>query len=164
MTFRSGRVISAAVVIALGLAAAHATPATSASPRWIVFSASKDGTTPAQLFRVQTDGAGVTQVTTGSLPATDPAFAPDGKRIVFVRLGSGIFSVNLDGTGLHRLTSGTRDSFPAWSPDGKRIAFLRPTKAVWAVYVLPASGGKQRRLPQAPSAGRPQWTVDGKSL
>jgi Tol biopolymer transport system component len=154
------------LAVTFGLAAAHAAPRASAAVRWIVFSAQVDGTGigPAQLFRIDTTGAGIQQVTTGSLPATDPAFAPDGARVVFVRLGSGIFRVNLDGSGLHRLTSGTRDSFPVWSPDGKRIAFLRPFEAAWRIYVMPAAGGKQQLLPLAPAAGRPTWSADSKSL
>jgi hypothetical protein len=157
-------IVGVVVVVALVFAAVQATASTSAAPRWIVFSASKDGTAPAQLYRVETTGTGAEPITTGNLPATNPAFAADGKRLVFTRLGSGIFRINLDGTGLHRLTSGARDSFPAWSPDGKRVAFLRPTKAAWAVFTVPPSGGTPHRLQQAPSSGRPQWTADGKTL
>lgn len=146
------------------LVVVHAAPGASTPPRSIVFAAHPDGTGPAQLFRVQTTGDDLAQMTMGKLPATAPAFSPDGKRIGFVRLGSGIFRVNLDGTGLRRLTSGIRDSYPAWSPDGKRIAFLRPYRAQWRVHVMSASGSGQRRLPQAPPAGRPTWTADGKGI
>jgi hypothetical protein len=148
----------------IALLVAHAAPGAPAPPRAIVFSAHPDGTGPAQLFRVQTTGEGLAQITTGRRPATAPAFSPDGKQIAFVRLGSGIFQVNLDGSGLHRLTSGTRDSYPVWSQDGKRIAFVRPHRAQWRVHVMSASGRGQRRLPQAPPAGRPSWTANGKGI
>ena len=165
MGSRSKRTILGAIAAAgLAFAVVQATAGTSAAPRWIVFSASKDGSAPAQLYRVQTTGSGLEPITTGKLPATNPAFSADGKKLVFTRLGSGVFRVNLDGTGLHRVSSGGRDSFPAWSPDGKRVAFLRPTKAAWAVFVVSASGGKARRLPQAPSSGRLQWTTNGKFI
>ena len=125
-----------ASVFALALAVAHAAPGASTSPRWIVFSAHPDGSGTAQLFRVQTTGEGLEQITTGAQPATAPAFSPDGTRIVFSRLGAGIFRVNLDGTGLRRLSSNIRDAHPVWSPDGKRIVFLRPYQAQWRVYVM----------------------------
>lgn len=157
------RTVLAGVAGALALAAAQAAPG-AGSTRTLVFSATPSGTQAAQLFRVQTDGSGLKQLTTGSAPATDPAFSADGKKLAFVRLGSGIYRVNLDGSGLKRLTSGSRDSYPSWSPDGARIVFLRPTKARWSVFVMPASGGKQRLLAHAPPAGRPQWARDGKSI
>ena len=156
--------IIGASVFAVALAVAHAVPGASTPPGSIVFSAHPDGAGPAQLFRVQTTGEGLAQITTGRLSATAPAFSPDGKRIVFVRQGSGIFRMNLDGTGLRRLTSNVRDTYPVWSPDGKRIAFLRPYRAQWRVYVMSASGGGQHLLPQAPPAGRPSWTADNRGI
>src|SRR5581483_58789 len=95
------------------------------------------------------------------LPSEAPAFSPNGKRIAFTRLGAGIFSMNVNGTGLRRLTTNGRDSSPAWSPDGKKIVFLRPTVNAWTVYVMAASGAGERRLRQAPPAGRPSWTGRG---
>lgn len=166
MTWSRWAILSASVfalAIAAALAVAVAVPGAS-TPRWIVFSAHQNGAGPAQLFRVQTTGAGLEQITTGSKAATEPAFSPDGRRIVFARLGSGIFRMNVDGTGLRRLTSGARDIYPVWSPDGKRIAFLRPYRAQWRVSVMSASGGGQRRLALAPPAGRPSWTPNGTAI
>ncbi len=161
---RIRRVTLAVAIAALGIAATQAVASSAATTRWIVFSAEPEGTGLPQLFRVQTTGEGIQQITTGVKPATQPAFSPDGKRIVFVRLGSGIFGANQDGTGLYRLTSGHRDNYPVWSRDGKRIAFLRPYRSQWRVYVMAASGSGQRRLPQAPPAGRPSWSANSKSI
>ena len=131
---------------------------------WIVFSAVPKGIGPTQLFRVRTDGQGLEQITTGRLSATAPAFSPNGKQIVFSRLGSGLFRVSLDGSGLRRLTSGSRDSQPVWSPNGKQIAFLRPYRTGWRVAVLPAVGGVPHPLPKAPPAGRPSWIENGRAI
>jgi Tol biopolymer transport system component len=160
------RAIHGAVVLVfvLAAAAAHAASGASTASRFIVFSAVPNGLGPAQLFRVETTGAGLEQITTGSKPASEPAFTANGTQIVFARLGSGIFRVNVDGTGLQRLTSGVRDNYPVMSPNGKLIAFIRVHRSQWRVYVMSAAGGAQRRLPQAPPAGRPSWTANGKSI
>jgi Tol biopolymer transport system component len=157
-------IVLGAAIPALAVAAANGARSAVLPGGWIVFAAQEGSTAPSQLFRIRVTGEGLEPITTGRSPATDPAFSPDGTRLVFARLGSGIFGVNLDGTGLHRLTSGTRDTYPVWSPDGKRIAFVRPYHAEWRLYVMSASGGGQRLLPLAPSAGRPSWTRDGKSI
>jgi Tol biopolymer transport system component len=150
--------------VAVGVAAAHAAAGASDPTQWIVFSALPKGLPPAQLFRVQTNGTGLEQITTGKNFATAPAFSPNGQQVVFVRLGLGIFVMNLDGGGLHRLTGGGRDQFPVWSPDGKRIAFLRVYKNEWRLYVMSPSGSGQRRLPHALPGARPSWTADSKSI
>jgi Tol biopolymer transport system component len=164
MASTRSRVLAAALAgVAVALVAAAATRGAT-GPRWIVFSADPGGTGVSQLFRVQTTGAGVQQITTGGLPAVSPSFSPSGTRIAFTRLGSGLFAVNLDGKGLKRLTSNGRDSYPAWSPDGKRIAFVRIVGIQWRLFTMSADGRDQRRLPQAPPSGRPTWTGDSKSI
>jgi TolB protein len=60
-----------------------------------------------------------------------PQFSPDGKRLVFERQnirarpknGHGTYVVNLDGTGLHRVTPWRlrAGDHPDWSPDGRLI-------------------------------------------
>src|SRR3954462_15728840 len=94
--------LSSLAALAAGLALAASAGAATA-PRWIVFSATSSGHINAQLYRIQTSGDGLKQLTTGSYPSFAPNFSPDGKRIVFARTGVGILSVNLDGTGLRRL-------------------------------------------------------------
>jgi Tol biopolymer transport system component len=151
-------------LVVLGVAAASAASGASTPVRWIVFSALPKGLPPAQLFRVQTNGTGLEQITTGTNIATSPAFSPDGQRIVFARLGLGIFVMNLDGSGLRKLSGGTRDQFPVWSPDGKHVAFLRVYKSEWRLYVMSPSGSAQRRLVLALPGGRPSWTADSKLI
>lgn len=145
-----------AAALVLGLAGRAATPV-----RWIVFSATPPGEHVDQLYRIQSSGGGLQQLTKGAYPSDDPSFSPNGTRIAFARGGVGILTMNPDGSGLHRVTTNGRDSFPAWSPDGKRIAFVRPVGTKWRVYVASSAGDAPRRLAQAPPAGRPSWTKAG---
>jgi TolB protein len=151
-------------LVVLGVASAHASADVDASGSWIVFSALPKGLPPAQLFRVETTGAGLEQLTTGTAIASEPAFSPDGKRVVFTRLGQGIFVVNLEGSGLRQLTKGNQDHFPVWSPNGRHIAFLRVVGKAWRLFLINPSGAGLHRLPEAPPAGRPTWTADSKSI
>src|SRR5256714_4371031 len=58
---------------------------------------------------------------------TTPSWSPDAKQLVFTGYDGGIsdlFVVNVDGSGLHRLTNDKyADLQPSWAPDGKTIAF-----------------------------------------
>jgi Tol biopolymer transport system component len=58
---------------------------------------------------------------------TTPSWSPDGKELVFTGYDGGIsdlFVVNVDGSGLHRLTNDKyADLQPSWAPDGRTIAF-----------------------------------------
>src|SRR5713101_3058907 len=154
------RIVLVAFAVALAIATA-ATAGASADQRWIVFSADPAGLNFEQLYRIHPAGDGLRQLTTGGYSSIAPAFSPDGKRIAFARLGVGILTMNVDGTGLRRLTTNGRDSFPAWSPDGSHIAFVRPYKAEWRINTMSSSGAVERRLRQAPPSGRPSWTAGG---
>ena len=101
------------VLAAVAATVGHAGSSAPAAQRWIVFAAHPNGGPgPLQLVRVRVDGTGLSQITTGSKSAIEPDFSPDGKSIAFARLGSGIFRMNADGSGLRRLTSGRARRLP----------------------------------------------------
>ena len=72
-------------------------------------------------------GGGPPAIVTAQEPISDPSISPDGKRLAFTVNGDGLFDgpsiyvMNLDGSGLQRLASG---SGPQWSPDGNWIAYV----------------------------------------
>jgi TolB protein len=80
---------------------------------------------------------------------TQPAFSPDGRRIVFVSDRDGnpeLYALDSQGgANVVRLTfDPAADMDPCWSPDGSRIAFTsaRSGAAFRGLYVMPASGGR----------------------
>ncbi|HET9712429.1 MAG TPA: DPP IV N-terminal domain-containing protein, partial [Pyrinomonadaceae bacterium] len=106
---------------------------------------------------------------------SNPAISPDGRQIVFTRSWvdkvkdervSNLWIVDVDGTRVRELTSGTwRDSQPVWSPDGKRIAFLSDrggTDQLHVLWVDTRETSQLTHLDQAPSGIN--WSPDGKLI
>lgn len=96
-----------------------------------------------------------------------PAFSPDGTKLVFARntsSGRAIYTMNLNGTGVHRLAEKPDVLFdnPAWSPDGSKIAFERNEK----LWVMNADGTNKKKVTTEPSQGeeQPDWSPDGSEI
>ncbi len=87
--------------------------------------------TSLELFVMNADGTGLTQVTALEGASFAPFFTPDGKRIIFSSNHHNprgrdfeLWLVNVDGTGLERVTFNPAfDGFPMFSPDGTRLVF-----------------------------------------
>jgi len=118
-----------------------------------------------RLFVMQANGARVQRLTHDNGCYSEPAWSPDGRRLVFEREGAGgpsIWTMNVNGTRLHRLTRGALDTSPAWSPDGKTIAFARYTGS-GAIWLMDADGTNKRQLttPRGEGDDQPDWSPDG---
>lgn len=118
------------------------------------------------------DGGGLTRIIGAPDGMVDApiAWSPDGQQIAFGTTDFGnctkqsaIYVVNVDGTGLHRVTPwGFCDDDGSWSPDGTRIAFVKDNGDIFTVH---PDGSGLAQLPLATSvrafAGDVAWSPDG---
>ncbi|HLV80906.1 MAG TPA: hypothetical protein VKT32_11520 [Chthonomonadaceae bacterium] len=90
--------------------------------------------TTLDLYVMDADGSHVRQLTddrAANIANFAPSWTPDGKALVFAsnrddpqRRKFEIYKINLDGTGLERITYGGQfDGFPCFSPDGKQFVW-----------------------------------------
>jgi hypothetical protein len=82
-----------------------------------------------EIYAVNADGTGLTNLTNNASHEWAPTWSPDGKQIDFESerdRNREIYVMNADGSGQTRIThSSGSEHTPAWSPNGTRIAFER---------------------------------------
>lgn len=132
------------------------------------------------IYTMPANGGKLRRVTHPGAPFSDykPRFSPDGSHLSFTRARgtadhapAALFTMRLDGSGLHRLTSySLRVDDSDWSPDGKRIvveAYPNPD-AYGDIYVVGAAGGSPVNLTQNPTnhagSADPAWSPDGTEI
>jgi len=115
------------------------------------------------------------QVTSGDSNHAGPEFAPEGGRLLALRDGDELLSIDVD-SGDQTVVARGNLAFSsvfagagqyAWSPDGEWIAFLAwPNGEFGNVHVVSAEGGQARPVSFVPNvfSGGVTWSPDGRSL
>jgi TolB protein len=118
------------------------------------------------LFVTNADGTGLAPIARPRASAGEmlPTWSPDGTRLAYVDYNEDIYTMNLDGSNVTRLTQNAKRNLdPAWSPDGKQIAFTSNRAGDLEIYVMNADGSNQRRVLRAEQQDtHPTWSPDGK--
>ncbi|NDJ75364.1 MAG: hypothetical protein GYB65_03815 [Chloroflexi bacterium] len=147
---------------ALGAQVVH--PAWSPDGARIAFASDASG--DMEIYTINTDGTGLTNLTEN--PATDesPTWAPDSGRLAFQSDRDGdteLYVMAADGTNPARLTTSPgADRNPVWSPDGMRIAFLSERNNNSDIFVVDHNGTNLVQLSSTRYDDRnPAWSPDG---
>lgn len=174
---RRGALIATALAIAVPLTlgaaqnAGAAGTSGAAGDHPIVFARYTSAAPVEDLYAVSTAGGTPVKLThTSTVSDVMPTWSPDGKRVAFVRYGSGgaidgIWTMKTTGDDLKAVpgTKGATD--PAWSPDGKRIAYAKPVGTQREIYVADIDGSPATRLTHTTADDlHPTWSPDGRYL
>jgi Tol biopolymer transport system component len=127
-----------------------------------------------ELFVMNANGGNVRQTTFNELDDEDPAWSPDGTRIVFVRdlnpvrgkVDYDLFTIAADATDERRLTDGrgVDDLQPNWSSRG-RLAFTSDRDGDTEIYTMRPDGSKIRKLTSNKLNDEfPNWSPSGRTI
>jgi Tol biopolymer transport system component len=126
-----------------------------------------------EIFVARADGSQPTQITFNGLDDEDPAWSPDGTRIVFSRdlapkrgkVDYDLLTIGADGSGERTVSDAPGDDFqPSWSAKD-RIAFVSDRDGDADVYtVSPGGEGLRKVTRNGLNDEFPNWSPDGKSL
>ncbi len=123
------------------------------------------------VYTITSRGTGQRRLTSGSIGHDQSVWSPDGRQIAFTTQqrngGWEILTMRANGTGKRNLTRtlGATELQPAWSHDGRQIAFTRRIGSNWAIFVMPATGGRARRITSpALNCQQPAWSPNGRQI
>src|SRR5687767_13769802 len=122
---------------------------TTSEATWLSLDLSPDGKTIVfellgDLYTLPVTGGQATRITSGQAYDMQPAFSPDGKKLVFIsdRNGSeNVWIANADGTKPRAITTTERESYmsPTWTPDGEYVIAAKGAQ-LWIYHETGGSG------------------------
>jgi Tol biopolymer transport system component len=173
--FRMLMVLAAAALAAsllILIAAGEPVQAVPAAKAKIAFASDRAGN--MDIWVMNADGTGQTQLTRNEMGDGQPTWSPDGTEIAFLRvelpsLNREIYVMNADGAGERDLTNDPAFDFePDWSPDGTQITFSSDRggeACAAAVYTISPDGTDIRKLTaDSLEAFGAAWSPEGDKL
>jgi WD40 repeat protein len=160
--------VVAVCIVALMAVAPSAHAALPGANGKIAFSSFRDGN--AEIYTMNADGTGQTNITNNAALDLDPAWSPNGSRIAFRHLDGNaeIYTMNADGTGQTNITNNPASDYePAWSPNGNKIAFWSNRDGNNEIYTMNTDGSGVARITNNAGGGReegPTWSPDGTKI
>jgi len=158
---------------------------TTSAATWLSLDLSPDGKTIVfdllgDLYTLPITGGEATRITSGQAYDMQPAFSPDGKKLVFIsdRNGSeNVWVSNADGTHARAMTTTERESYmsPVWAPDNQYVIVPKGAQ-LWMYHESGGSGvqitgvssgpapAAGPNAPAAPAILGPAFGKDPKSL
>jgi TolB protein len=143
-------------------------PAEDGCPRWspvddrILLSSDRAGETGQDAYVMHADGSDVTRLTFAKGTELCPDWSSDGRRIAFGQFGNrnpGLYVMNADGRGAHRIYSNGFAFQPSWSSDGGWLTFHRWHGGALDVYVIRSDGSDLAPVTRLKElAQNPNWT------
>ncbi len=118
-----------------------------------------------EIFRIRADGSGRTPLTNDGAINVDPAWSPDGSKIVYSTSGD-LILMNSNGSGKTPLLNDAfSNSEPDWSRDGSKIVFVSFRSGQTDLWTINPDGTGATQLTSTAGSERdPTWSPDGSRI
>ncbi len=117
-----------------------------------------------QIYRMNTDGAGVERITNGEGEASNPAWHPDGQHLAFSwtrGYAAGDWNIFVMDVGTKQYVQLThsegKNENPTWAPDGRHLVFTSNRSGRSQLYTMLADGTQVKQLTQQGTNKYPVW-------
>lgn len=137
-------------------------------PCTFTFDSDRDGN--LEIYSMAPDGTNTKNLTNNAADDVEPAWSPDGTKIVFVSNrpqeqqegGNYLYVMDADGSNVHQLTFEKESKQPDWSHDGIQITYSNKGD----IYIIKADGSSQSvNLTNSPEKDeKPTWSPDGSQI
>ena len=124
-----------------------------------------------EIFSMNADGSGVTQLTFSPSQEIDPSWSPDRTKIAYASSKNGSYDIWVmlaNGAMPFRLTTNdlAQETAPAWSPDGTRIAYVSAANGASRVLITDVTTKVTTPLYTGTftKTSAPAWSPDGKRI